>query len=287
MNTMLKDKINAKEHVDWAKEIPVIQYQALLDAGCVEHGFSTRLGGVSQGIYESMNLSFARGDETSTVEENFKRFCEQIHIDWEKIVSTDQTHTANVRVVTEADAGHGIRYPKRYFDIDGQVTNVPGLPLISYHADCVPLFFVDPVKKAIGLSHSGWKGTVQRIGANTVKAMIDNFGSDPKDIICAIGPSICQECYEVSEDVAQAFEKEFRVSDKLMYTNENGRYQLNLWEANYQVLIDAGILDEHITTTHWCTRCNSDLLWSHRKTGNDRGSLAAFLCLKKDVDERI
>lgn len=269
-----------REFVDWNADIPVIQYQALLDTGCVEHGFSTKLGGVSQGIYHSMNLSFARGDDEACVIENFKRFCSEIHIDWQKIVSTDQTHTANVRIVTEKDSGHGIVVPKTHFDVDGQITNVPGLPLISYHADCVPLFFVDPVKKAIGLSHSGWKGTVGRIGANTVNMMCEHYGSDPKDIICAIGPSICQNCYEVSEDVAAAFEKEFRLSDKLLYKKENGKYQLNLWEANYQVLIDAGILPEHITTTKLCTRCHSDHLWSHRKTGNDRGSLAAFLCLK-------
>lgn len=268
------------EIVDWNAPIPAIQYQSLIDTGCVEHGFSTRLGGVSNGVFSSMNLSYTRGDERQNVTENFKRFCHTLHIEWEKIVSTDQTHTANIRVVTNEDAGHGIIKPKQHFNIDGQVTNVPGLPLISYHADCVPLFFVDPVKKAIGLTHSGWKGTVQRIGANTIKAMIDNYGSDPKDIIGVIGPSICQNCYEVSEDVALAFQKEFRISENLMYAKPDYKYQLNLWEANYQVMIDAGMLPEHITITKWCTGCHPDLLWSHRKNGNDRGSLAAFLCLK-------
>ena len=274
-------KINDRiEFVDWEAEIPAIQYQSLIDTQCVEHGFSTRMGGVSEGIYKSMNLSYTRGDTRESVTENFKRFCASIHMDWQKIVSTDQTHTANVRLVTEKDAGHGIVSPNQFFDIDGQVTNVPGLPLITYHADCVPLFFVDPIKKAIGLSHSGWKGTVSRIGANTVKAMEQHFGTDPKDIIGVIGPSICQSCYEVSEDVALAFEKEFCTSDKLMYKKPNGKYQLNLWEANYQVMIDAGMIPEHITVTKWCTGCHPDLLWSHRKTGNERGSLAAFLCLK-------
>lgn len=268
------------EYVDWDADIPVIQYKSLNDTGCVEHGFSTRFGGVSQGIYRSMNLSYTRGDSRQAVNENFKRFCSTLHMDWEKIVSTDQTHTTNVRVVTEKDAGHGILTAKQYFDVDGQVTNVPGLPLITYHADCVPLFFVDPIKKAIGLTHSGWKGTVGRIGANTVKAMEENYNSDPKDIICVIGPSICQSCYEVSEDVALAFQNEFRTSDTLIYKKTNDKYQLNLWEANYQVMIDAGILPDHITVTQWCTGCHPDLLWSHRKTGNARGSLAAFLCLK-------
>ena len=275
MNTLKKAEI-----VDWKADIPVIQYQSLIDTGCVDHGFSTRLGGVSNGVFSSMNLSYTRGDDRSSVTENFKRFTTAINMDWHKIVSTDQTHTANVRVVTEQDAGHGIIRAKEYFDIDGQITNVPGLPLISYHADCVPLFFVDPIKKAIGLSHSGWKGTVARIGENTVRLMQEHYGSDPKDILCVIGPSICQKCYEVSEDVAKAFEKEFRITERLIYMKPNDKYQLNLWEANYQVLIDAGITPEHITITEWCTGCHPDLLWSHRKSGNERGSLAAFICLK-------
>ena len=162
---------NIPEYVNWEDEIPVIQYKSLTDTGCVEHGFSTRLGGVSQGIYKSMNLSYTRGDDKGAVDENFRRFCDRLHMDWQKIVSTDQTHTANVRIVTEADEGHGISRPKSFFDVDGQVTDVPGLPLITYHADCVPLFFVDPVKKAIGLTHSGWRGTAARIGRNTVETM--------------------------------------------------------------------------------------------------------------------
>lgn len=271
---------NTSEYVDWHAKIPVIRYKTLDALGCVEHGFSTRLGGVSEGVYSSMNLSYTRGDIASHVDENFRRFCSEIHMDWQKIVSTDQTHTANVRVVTEADAGHGITRPKTHYNVDGQVTNVPGLPLITYHADCVPLFFVDPVKRAIGLSHSGWRGTVARIGARTVEAMEENFGCEPKDIIGVIGPSVCQSCYEVSRDVAEAFEKDFSVSETLMYARKNGKYQLNLWEANRQVMLEAGMKSEHITVTGWCTCCHPELLWSHRRNGKDRGSLAAFLCLK-------
>ena len=129
------------EYVDWNAEIPVIRYKALDDLGCVEHGFSTRLGGVSEGIYSSMNLSYTRGDSKARVDENFRRFCTAVHMDWEKIVSTDQTHTANVRAVTEEDAGHGITRPKTSYNIDGQVTNVPGLPLITYHGRLRSLIF--------------------------------------------------------------------------------------------------------------------------------------------------
>lgn len=269
-----------REYVNWEDAIPVIKYESLDATGCVEHGFSTRLGGVSQGEFSSMNLSYTRGDEVTSVNKNFKRFCDQIHMDWEKICSTDQTHTSNVRVVTSENCGEGIVRPKTYFDVDAQITNESKVPLISYHADCVPLFFVDPVNKVIGLAHSGWKGTVKRIGANTINAMVTHFHSDPKDVICVIGPSICQKCYEVSEDVAEAFKKEFVCSDTLMYLKKNGKYQLNLWEANRQVLVDAGILEAHITITQWCTGCHPERLWSHRKTGGHRGSLAAFLMLK-------
>ena len=269
-----------KEYVDWNSESPVLQYKALEETGCVEHGFSTRLGGVSQGIYESMNLSYTRGDTPLAVSKNFRLFCNKLHMDWKKIVSTDQTHTGNVRVVTEKDAGHGITKPKTHYDIDGQITNVPGLPLITYHADCVPLFFVDPVKKAIGLTHSGWRGTVARIGKNTIEAMQQTYGSKASDIITVIGPSVCQSCYEVSEDVALAFEKEFTDTDNIMYKKTNGKFQLDLWETNRQIMLDAGILEEHITVTKWCTSCHPELLWSHRRLGADRGSLAAFLCLK-------
>ena len=268
---------NKSEYVDWNAAVPVIRYASLDETGCVEHGFSTRLGGVSKGFYRSMNLSYTRGDDKKHVDENFRRFCSAVHMDWKKVVGTDQTHTSNVRVVTEKDAGHGIIRPKTYHDVDGQITNVPGLPLITYHADCVPLFFVDPVKKAIGLTHSGWRGTVARIGRNTIEAMTQNYGSRPEDVI---GPSICQSCYEVSQDVAEAFEKDFRLTDALVYAKENGKYQLNLWEANRQIMLDAGMMPEHITVTRWCTGCHPDLLWSHRKTGSNRGSLAAFLCLK-------
>lgn len=181
---------NKSEYVDWNAKVPVIRYASLDETGCVEHGFSTRLGGVSKGIYRSMNLSYTCGDDKNHVDENFRRFCSAVHMDWKRVVGTDQTHTSNVRVVAEKDAGHGIIRSKTYHDVDGQITNVPGLPLITYHADCVPLFFVDPVKKAIGLTHSGWRGTVGRIGRNTVEAMGKNYGSRPEDIIGVIGPSI-------------------------------------------------------------------------------------------------
>ena len=162
------------------------------------------------------------------------------------------------------------------------VTNVPGLVLSTFYADCVPLFFVDPVKKAIGLSHSGWKGTVGKIGRVTVEKMTAEYGSDPKDILAAIGPSICQDCYEVSEDVILQFRKNYDASlwDTLFYKKPNGKYQLNLWKANEAVFLEAGIQKDHIRITDICTCCNPDILYSHRASQGKRGNLAAFLALK-------
>jgi YfiH family protein len=169
-----------------------------------------------------------------------------------------------------------------YQDVDGLITNEPGLCLSTFYADCVPLYFVDPVQKAIGLSHSGWRGTVGKIGAVTVQKMREEYGSKPEDIIAAIGPSICQDCYEVSEDVIVEFQNNFdeKYWKELYYRKENGKYQLNLWKANEIVLAEAGILKEHIAVTNLCTCCNSEVLFSHRASNGKRGNLAAFMALK-------
>ena len=171
---------------------------------------------------------------------------------------------------------------------------MPGLTLVTFFADCVPLYFVDPVHRAIGLSHSGWKGTVHRMGQKTIEAMGEAFGTKPEDLCVCIGPSICRDCYEVSEDVADAFKEEFGAEisqddstscyswngKSILMNKGNGKYQLDLWGANRRVLLDAGILPEHLAVTNVCTKCNPDLLYSHRVMGDKRGNLAAFLSLK-------
>ncbi len=256
--------------------VPYLSYPVLENLGIVNHGFSTRLGGVSKGNCASMNISTTRGDDPAAIKENTRRIAQAIGVEPESMVYTHQTHTVNVAVVREGDQG------KRFMETDGMVTNVPGICLVTFYADCVPLYFVDPVKKAIGLSHSGWRGTVHRMGKATVEKMQETYGSDPADIIAAIGPSICQDCYEVSEDVIGEFRKEFEeeVLPELFYEKGKGKYQLNLWRANEEVLLDAGVLKEHIAVTNLCTHCNPEILFSHRTTGNKRGNLSAFLALK-------
>lgn len=261
--------------------VPYIQFKNLSATGIVKHGFSTRKGGVSTGIFSSMNLNFKRGDDPDAVMENYRRMAAALNMRVEDMVLSDQTHTTNVRVITEEDRGKGILKPQDYSDVDGMITNVPGIVLVTSYADCVPLYFVDPVRKAIGLSHSGWKGTVGHIGQKTVWKMHEVYGSEPKDIVAAIGPSICQSCYEVSDDVAEAFRANFTADEAadILLDKGNGKYQLDLWKANWYVLADAGILPEHLSVTDLCTACHPDLLWSHRKTNGQRGGLSAFLSL--------
>ncbi len=195
---------------------------------------------------------------------------------------SDQTHTTNIRVVEEKDKGKGIIRPKDYTDIDGLITNVPGIVLATFYADCVPLFFIDTEKKAVGLSHSGWRGTVGRMGQCTIEAMQKAYGTRPEDVVAAIGPSICQDCYEVSEDVADAFYREFHGpghGEAILLSKGNGKYQLNLWRANQIVLEEAGVLPEKIQVTDICTCCNPAYLFSHRASQGKRGNLGAFLGL--------
>lgn len=257
-------------------DVLYLVYPLLEKTGIVNHGFSTRLGGVSRGACATMNISTTRGDDPEAVEENKNRIAKAIGVKPENMTFTHQTHTTNVTVVRPEDRG------KRFPETDGMVTDVPGICLVTFYADCVPLYFVDPVKKAIGLSHSGWRGTVNKMGKVTVEKMTEVFGSAPEDIIAAIGPSICRDCYEVSEDVISVFREKFAPEfwDRLFYRKENGKYQLDLWAANLEVLKEAGVKEEHIAVTNVCTHCNPDLLFSHRATGEKRGNLSAFLALK-------
>ena len=277
---ILNKKNRTTTSIKFGNGIPYISFNALEQTGMVVNAFSTRQGGVSVGCLESMNLGFDRGDLDENVLKNHKIFAKAVGFPYENIVTTNQTHTTNVRVVTKEDCGKGITKDRDYSDVDGLITNVPGIVLTTYYADCVPLYILDPVNKAIGLSHSGWKGTVKRIGDNTLKLMNENYGTNPKDVICCIGPSICQDCYEISADVANEFINEFGKNNKILYNKGNGKYQLNLWESVKQVFLDAGVEYDNIYTTDICTCCNKDELFSHRGHHGKRGNLAAFLMLK-------
>lgn len=270
-------------YVEKENQIPYYSFSSFEKVGIVRHLFTTRLGGASHGDQESLNLSFNRGNEPEAVSENFRRVAKALEVSDSDIICSMQTHTTNVERVGREQAGRGVTKPLDVADVDGMVTNEPGVVLATFYADCVPLFFIDPVKKCIGLSHSGWRGTIGRMGEATVRKMTEEFGTNPSDVIAAIGPSICQKCYEVSNDVAEQFIAEFGKSrylddiNNLCYKTDEEHYQLNLWKANEIVFLEAGIKQENIELAEICTCCNSKLLFSHRATHGKRGNLGAFL----------
>lgn len=265
--------------------VPYIVFKNLELPGIV-HGFSTRLGGVSEGIYSTMNLSFHRGDDMDAVMENHRRLAQAVGYDHRRLVFSDQVHETVIRKVTEEDAGKGITRESDITETDGLMTNVKNLPLITFYADCVPVFFYDPVKEVVAMNHSGWRGTVKNISRHMVEALNKEYGCEASDLICAVGPSICQNCYEVSEDVAEAFKDAYLPEQYMKMTKNigNGKYLLDLHRANYYNLTGAGILPEHINVTDICTCCNPDFLFSHRASHGKRGNLGAVIMLKSTAD---
>ena len=180
---------------------PIIQVPSFLELRGIKHGFTTRIGGVSKGIYKSLNLGIHLEDDRENVLENYRRVGEALGIDINRISCPDQVHKTNILVATEEDAGDGIARERTHFEIDAQITNVPNLPLIVYTADCVPILLADPVSRVVGTVHAGWRGTLAGIAAMTVEKMVEVYGCLPENIMAAIGPSIGPDNYEVDEEV--------------------------------------------------------------------------------------
>ena len=246
----------------------------------VNHAFSTRLGGMSQNEYASMNLNFGRGDKDENVIENFHRFCTAAGFDYSTLVASSQDHHTVIRRVDSQNYGTGIWKPKDMKSVDGLITNENNVTLVTYYADCVPLFFLDTQKHAIGLAHAGWRGTVAKIGAKMVTTMESEFGSRPCDLIAGIGPSIGPCCFEVDAPVYDEFAKLTELHPQEFIENKgNGKYMIDLWEANRRVICGAGVPTENITVARLCTQCNADWLYSHRASEGKRGGLAAMMCL--------
>lgn len=242
------------------------------------HCFTTRYGGVSEGALSSLNLGIHRGDTPENVLENYKILGKAVGFSPEDLVFTHQTHTAIVRPVGLEARGEGLFRPVPG-DYDGLTTNVPGVGLIVFTADCTPVLLYDPVRKAIGAVHAGWRGTAAGIAANAVQQMIELYGSDPADIRAAIGPCISSCCFETGEDVPQAMLASLGQEAEKAISPRGEKYYVNLKELNRLWLSRSGVTQVEISPD--CTRCQNERFWSHRVTGSARGSQAAIILLPR------
>jgi len=239
----------------------------------VRHGFTTRVGGVSTGIFESLNLAQRADDEFENVKENYDRVCEVLGISSDDIVCSTQVHGTHIRVVNRDDCGK--LFTSNTYQADGLISQTPGVALMVFVADCVPVLLYDPVKKVAGAIHAGWRSTVADISGISVEKMKSEFGCSPESIIAAIGPSISKCCFETDSDVPEALLKTLDHKAKRCFTQKGNKYFVDLKEANRLMLELAGLKD--IVVSDECTSCCSDKYWSHRRTHGRRGSQAAVI----------
>ena len=241
----------------------------------IDHGFSARLGGVSKAPFTGLNLSFTH-DDRADVMENYRRFAKGAGFPEDSMVMDSYEHGITVLQVDKKDRGRG--YTRESLPpCDGLITNDPNVTLITGHADCMAFYFFDPVQKAIGLCHAGWRGALGRIGGNVIAQMKKAFGSDPRDMLCGVGPSICPKCFEVGEDVCQSFETAFPLCP-LRGMNERGNPTVDLWQVAACQFMEQGVRVENISLMGVCTMETMNL-YSYRREGRT-GGMAAFLRLK-------
>lgn len=247
-------------------------------AGGVVHAFSTRLGGVSEGPFASLNLGVHRGDDPERVRENYRRFCSCVGAAPDRLVFSNQVHRDQVRVVTRGDEGKGLSIPVDY-EADALVTNEPGLTLAVFTADCIPVLLYDPAGRSVGAVHAGWRGAALGIAARAVETMGSAFGARPGDILAAVGPGLSQCCFETDGDVPDAMMKAFGEGAAGYLQRRGQKWHVDLKGINALCLRMAGVLPEHIAVAEDCTRCRTDKYWSHRAVGKLRGSQAAVISL--------
>lgn len=249
------------------------QSDILNDISGITHCFTTKCGGVSSGLIKGLNLGFRVGDDETSVIENYRLIAKDFGFSYEQITAGRQTHSANIKIITKDDAGKGVGKKSDFMDVDGLVTNVRDLPIVVYYADCVPLLLVDEHAGVIAAVHSGWRGTVMRIASEAVRVMCESFDAEPKRIKAAIGPSIGPCCFETGSEVACEFD------DKFVTAKNNGKFMVDLWSANKDILSECGLRHENIDVLGLCTICHSDVLYSYRTHKEKTGRMGAFISL--------
>ena len=264
--------------------LPMVESPLFQRETGLQHGFSTRKGGVSKEHLASLNLSFSVEDAKENVLENFRRIGERFGKTPEDFVLSKQSHETMVLKVGTKDRGKGITKDRDYEGIDALITDEKGIILSCFSADCVPILFYDPIHKAVGACHSGWRGTKGKILQNVVEEMRKHFSSNPSEILIAIGPSISKEQYIVSEDLALSFLEDYpncgEAAGSPIQRISKDKFQLDLWDLNRRIALDSGIREEHISVSGYCTMENPELFFSHRYSQGKRGLQGAFICLQ-------
>lgn len=251
------------------------------DGIAAPHCFTTRYGGVSTGILESLNIGIHRGDVWENVLKNYDILGEELGFDPQKIVLSHQTHTDIVRLVGPGDAGAGL-YGPELPECDALITNTPGIALAIFTADCTPILLHDPVTGAVGAAHAGWRGTASAIAGKTVAAMQRHFGSRPEDIRAAIGPNIGECCFQTDADVPEAMLAAFGAEARSFIRRDGDKFYVNLKEINALVLRRSGV--RHVDISRDCTACQPHRFWSHRVTKGERGSQGAIIVCKEGCE---
>lgn len=243
------------------------------------HGFTTRAGGVSEGIFSSLNLGANRGDDPARVRENYRRVCAALGVEMDSLVFSGQVHGDVVRPVTLADRGKGLEKRVDY-DADGLITDEPGLTLVVFGADCLTILLCDPVRRVIAAVHAGWRGTALGIAAKAVEKMVGEYGCRAERILAAIGPGISRCCFETGEEVPQAMLAALgEEAGDYVDNMGSGKYKVDLKGLNTLWLKRSGVLTTNVDVSPECTLCSPETYWSHRYTKGERGSQAALISL--------
>ena len=255
---------------------PFIGIPALYDFPDLIHGFTTRFGGVSTGDYATLNLNFNRSDSESNVKKNYEILSHELGVPLNNMVLSHQVHDKKILKVGKEHSGMGIVRERSYDNIDGLVTQEPCLMLVTYYADCVPIYFYDPYNRVMVLSHSGWRGTLLDIGGETIRIMKESYGCSPENVYIAFGPHIKTCCFEVDKDVAEAFQSAYAWSENYI-TKRADKWIIDLERIIIRNLIKQGVSEEKVSGCRVCTKCHSDVFFSHRGSQNQTGTGAAFL----------
>lgn len=268
--------MNKKTDILNIENVSILKYPIFDGIDFINHGGSTREGGVSAGCFSSMNLGLGTNDSTDSVRKNWSIFCNAAGIDINSTVCAEQQHGDNIKIVTADDCGKGVIISRDYSNIDGLITDRRDVTLCVFSADCIPVLYVDTKNRVVGAAHCGWRGTFKCLAGKMVKTMCEIYGSEPQNIKAAVGAGIHKCCYEVDNKLYSDFYEKFPCAENAFKIIEN-KYFIDLPNINRYVLKEAGLDESNIFVSEICTCCNKDRFFSHRGSGGRRGLMINYI----------